>query len=280
VAKNVKIMAIRGDSGEGLETVDLARGIAFARQNGAKVINASWGSGCGKPEDMDDRLLKSEIAKFPGIFVASAGNATCNHDARFTVPSSYRSALENMIIVAANDSSDKLTSFSDYGGKTVDVAAPGKEIFSTVPGNKFAFLDGTSMASPVVAGIVGAIWGINPKTEISMVAKIIRDTVDKPSYISGKVMYGRVNFLSAAKEAKLKMGGGTVTDTPTPPSCPSCKGIGDYSCDGKVDGLDYSWWKQEFVDKTKHDGKWQASSTCKETISSDDFSAWRINYLK
>jgi len=144
VAKNVKIMAIRADSGDGLNTFDLIRGIAFARENGAKVINASWGSGCGKPEDGEDKALKSEIANFPGIFVASAGNGDssgrgCNHDVRFTVPSSYRSSLENMIVVAASDTYDKLTSFSDYGSKTVDVAAPGKDILSTVPGTNMHF---------------------------------------------------------------------------------------------------------------------------------------------
>jgi hypothetical protein len=62
-------------------------------------------------------------------------------------------------------------------------------------------------------------------------------------------------------------------------ACPRCKSIGDYNCDGKVNGLDYSWWKQEFIDKVQHDGKWEASHICK-TVSSEDYSVWRYNYLK
>jgi len=62
-------------------------------------------------------------------------------------------------------------------------------------------------------------------------------------------------------------------------ACPPCKAIGDYSCDGTVNGLDYSWWKQEFVDKLKHDGKWEASYTCSEVVGPEDFSAWRNSYL-
>jgi len=73
-----------------------------------------------------------------------------------------------------------------------------------------------------------------------------------------------------------------VTDTPEPtevPTCPSCKAVGDYNCDGVVNGLDYTWWKQEFVDKLQHEGKWQASHDCSEKITSEDYSRWRYNYL-
>jgi len=62
-------------------------------------------------------------------------------------------------------------------------------------------------------------------------------------------------------------------------TCLSCKAVGDYNCDGVVNGLDYTWWKQEFVDKLQHEGKWQASHDCSEKITSEDYSRWRYNYL-
>jgi hypothetical protein len=97
---------------------------------------------------------------------------------------------------------------------------------------------------------------------------------------------GRVDLLNAVKKAKSVFPSVTstptpsVTVTPTPPSCLLCKKNGDYNCDGTVNGLDYSWWKQGFVDKVQHGGKWQASSTCSGTITPEDFSAWRDSYLK
>jgi hypothetical protein len=71
----------------------------------------------------------------------------------------------------------------------------------------------------------------------------------------------------------------TLTPIPTEITCPACKSKGDYNCDGKVNGLDYSWWKQEFIDKVQHGGKWEASSDC-TVVSLDDYSVWRDNYLK
>lgn len=220
--------------------------------------------------------------------MASAGNATCNHDRSFTVPSSYRSVLDNMVVVAASDPYDGLTSFSDYGGSTVDVAAPGENILSTVP-KSYRSLDGTSMASPVVAGILAVVWGFDPTADRDMISKILRETVDEKKSLTGYVMTdGRVDLLNAVKEAKSVLKTPTITNTPTPtltltptpPSCPSCKANGDYNCDGTVNGLDYSWWKQEFVDKIQHGGKWTASRTCSGTVTTEDFSAWRDGYLK
>ena len=287
VATNVKIMAIRADSGDRLNTYDLTRGIDFANKNGAKIINASWGVKClygGKPQK-DDALLKKTIENFSGLFINSAGNAKCDHDDPniYTTPSEFRKTLKNMIVVAASDSYDKLAIFSDYGAKTVDVAAPGVSILNTLLSNRYGTLDGTSMATPVVVGIAAAIWGVNPTASRDVISKIIREEVDKPSALKNKLMYGRVNYLSAVKKAKLLFGPSpspTLTPIPTVPTCPVCKGIGDYNCDGKVDGLDYSWWKQEFVDKIQHGGQWTASRNCSATVSLDDFSAWRINYLK
>jgi thermitase len=293
VAKNAKIMGIRADSGRSLNTYDLIRGIAFANKNGAKIINASWGTPCqyGGTPRKEDSALKKAIEDFPGLFISAAGNGKCNHDdsMMYTTPSEFRKTLKNMIVVAASDSYDNLAVFSDYGGKTVDVAAPGVAIYNTVPGG-YRNLDGTSMATPVVVGIAAAIWGINPSASRDVISKVIREAVETPSALKGKVMYGRLNYLTAVKKTKALVSPTstpsptltptlTLTPTPTVPVCPVCKSKGDYNCDGNVNGLDYSWWKQEFVDKILHDGKWEASSDC-TVVSLDDYSVWRDNYLK
>ena len=72
----------------------------------------------------------------------------------------------------------------------------------------------------------------------------------------------------------------TKKPTDAPGACKACKKIADYNCDEEVDGLDYSYWKQEFVDKKQHDGKWEASHICSEVVGPEDYSAWRNNYLK
>jgi len=123
VAPNSKIMALRTS----MLTIDSIKAINFARHNGAKVINASWG---GK---FNDELLGQTIAAFPGLFVAAAGNSSNNHSEvnKAGYPCDYNSA--NIICVAATDQNDNLTSFSDYGLTSVDVAAPGNNILSTIP---------------------------------------------------------------------------------------------------------------------------------------------------
>jgi len=129
VAPQAKIMAIKSS----LTTDNIIKSINFAQQNGAKVINASWGG------SNNDLLLRGAIETFTGLFVAAAGNGEefgdpnvgDNHDSEVHLyPSDYD--LENIISVAATDQNDNLASFSDYGATSVDVGAPGTNIYSTV----------------------------------------------------------------------------------------------------------------------------------------------------
>jgi len=121
VAPNAKIMAVRSS----LLTMDSIKAINFARHNGAKVINASWGGGS------TDNLLKQSIENFPGLFVAAAGNSSKNHAQTKIYPCDYN--LPNIICVGATDQNDNLADFSDYGIESVDVAAPGSNVLSTYP---------------------------------------------------------------------------------------------------------------------------------------------------
>ncbi len=135
IASNARIMALKTD----LSTAQIVQAIHFAGVNGAKVINASFG---GYGDVSIDQAMYNAIAGFPGLFVAAAGNSAYNHDlggAYVDYPAGFKSTspagpgLGNVIVVAASNSSDQLSSFSDYGATTVDLAAPGQTILSTVP---------------------------------------------------------------------------------------------------------------------------------------------------
>jgi len=216
IASNVKIMALRADSASGgLTTLNLIRGIEFATKNGAKIINASWGTPCGGSGGGVDYLMKEAIANFPGIFINAAGNGKCNHDdpSQYTTPSEFRKTLNNMMVVAASDAYDNLAYFSDFGGGTVDVAAPGVHIYSIYKGKNpitglmtdYDYLNGTSMATPVVCGVAAAVWGMKPSMTREEVTKIIKDTVDKRNNLNGFVMTnGRVNLANAVRKVKGK----------------------------------------------------------------------------
>jgi len=140
VAPHASLMAIRTTG----TTASLVRGIHFAQQNGAKVINASVGLYGTTSSIYYDTALYNAVAGFPGLFVSSAGNGSFNHDdgtaahtlypAAFEVASALGPGLPNIITVAATDQHDNLAPFSDYGPSSVDVGAPGMNIFSTTIG--------------------------------------------------------------------------------------------------------------------------------------------------
>jgi subtilisin family serine protease len=124
-----KIMAIRAASVTGFLAVDkIAEAIYYAVDNGAKIINASFG-GSGFSQTSFDALSYAE--NHGVLFVAAAGNETADNDSNPHYPSSY--SLSNIIAIAATDQNDSLASFSNYGATSVDVAAPGTNIYSTIP---------------------------------------------------------------------------------------------------------------------------------------------------
>lgn len=123
-ANNIKIMALKvGDSEGRIYTSAVLSAINFARYNGVKVINASYGG------SSYSQIEKDTIDQFPGLFIAAAGNDGTNNDTIPQYPCSYIST--NIICVAATDQNDALASFSNYGATSVDVAAPGTGINST-----------------------------------------------------------------------------------------------------------------------------------------------------
>ena len=157
------------------------------------VINCSWrmsGNHAGVRNAIKAAVKNNVVVVF------AAGNANNNID---TTPQ-YPAVYPEVIAVAATDQRDKRASFSNYG-KKVDVAAPGVNIYSTIPNNTYGFKNGTSMAAPHVAGVAALIWSKNPDITNVQVRKCIEATTDnidaKNPGFEGKLGSGRLNAVKA-----------------------------------------------------------------------------------
>lgn len=217
VAPNVKIMAMRFLTEDGQGSTEGAIGaIKYAVDNGAQILSNSWGSeGDGGDQQASQALQDAiEYARDNGVlFVAAAGNGhqgvgyDNDTDAKPAYPASY--SQENIISVAAIDSSDKLGAFSNWGRNTVDIAAPGVKVFSTVPDNVYqdtvinipglivATWDGTSMATPHVAGAAALYLSKNPNADWREIKAAILNSAAPINAMSGKsVSGGKLNVRS------------------------------------------------------------------------------------
>ena len=182
------------DSGSGAYSW-IASGITWAADNNAKVINMSLGG------PLPSRTLEKAVNyawNHGVVVVAAAGNSG---DRTKTYPGSYR----NVIAVAATNNTDQKASFSSYGAKWVDVAAPGQDIFSTFPNHAYSinkslnydFASGTSMATPMTSAVAALIWSTPYGSSASSVRSRLESTADK---ITGTGTYwsaGRVNAANA-----------------------------------------------------------------------------------
>jgi subtilisin family serine protease len=166
VAPNVKIMALKFLDADGFgSTSDAIEAIEYAKSKGAKISNNSWGY-LGPP----DVALRDAINNSGQLFVAAAMNNSVDGDAggfdgngdpnHAGYPGGYN--LPNVLSVAANDQQGNKAWFSNFGATSVDISAPGVDILSSVPGNGFAFFNGTSMASPHAAGVAALAASEDP----------------------------------------------------------------------------------------------------------------------
>jgi subtilisin family serine protease len=200
------------NTGTGLLS-NAVKAIDYATANGAVVSNNSWAGG-GFSQALHDAIQRNYQAG--RLFVAAAGNDAKNTDSSVVYPQGYN--VPNIISVAAMTASDSLSSFSNYGAKTTDMAAPGSSIYSTVRGG-YALYNGTSMAAPHVTGSAAMMWAQNPALNSVQVKDILMNTTRKVGYLSGKTVSGGVLNL---KNALLAAGGDPGTPsppqlTPTPP---------------------------------------------------------------
>ena len=200
---NARIMAVKflDSSGSG-SVANAINAILYASNNGAKVLNNSWGGG-GFSQALLDAINSSNQAG--AIFVASAGNSANNNDINPAYPASYNAP--NIISVAATDHLDSMASFSNYGLKTVHLGAPGVFIYSTTPftGNVccsdptgYKLLNGTSMAAPQVSGAATLLFSRFPGINLHQVRDRLLASTDSIAALLGKtVTGGRLNVASA-----------------------------------------------------------------------------------
>lgn len=185
----------RGGYGNVKDAIEAINYAIDRKKNGVnlRVINASWGS-TSSSKALEDAIRAASEAGI--LFVAAAGNSSTDNDRRPHYPSNYD--LPNMISVAALDRNDQLASFSNYGAKTVHIAAPGREIDSTWLKDDYREASGTSMAAPQVAGIAALILSSEPNLSMAKLRERILKSVDKLDTLSGKVAVGgRLNASKA-----------------------------------------------------------------------------------
>ena len=151
-------------------TSDAIRAIDYAVAHEARVLNASWGGG-----GFSIALLESIRAAGArhALFVAAAGNDAADLDEAPFYPAGYD--LQGMVAVAATDRHDHLAPFSNFGRSSVDLAAPGVAILSTLPGGRYGPGSGTSMAAPHVSGVAALILGLAPGMEVEPLRRRILD---------------------------------------------------------------------------------------------------------
>ncbi|MDY3556574.1 S8 family serine peptidase [Gemmata sp. JC717] len=209
----VQIMPLKflGASGGGY-TSNAIRALDYAVRMGAKVSNNSWGGGAYSTA-MAAAIGRARDAGH--IFVAAAGNEAKNIDTNPSYPASYIQSYDNVVTVAATDSSDRLANFSNYGAGSVTLAAPGVGIYSTTPNNTYSSFSGTSMATPHVTGAIALYWSANPGLTYQQVISQLKSAVDPVAGLSGKVATaGRLNVAKMFGLASPAPGGTTPTPQP------------------------------------------------------------------
>jgi subtilisin family serine protease len=207
VTHRVKIMPLKFLGADGFGSTSAAiQCIDFAREHGAHIMSNSWGG------DHFSILLLEAIqrARDAGIlFVAGAGNDGRNSDRSPFYPANYNQHSDNVISVANSTRNDTLSSTSNFGANTVDIAAPGHQILSTVRGGGYASFSGTSMACPHVAGAAALLLSRYPAASSAELKLRLLANVDQPVGLEGKVATGRLNVHTALEDD------GTPPGTPT-----------------------------------------------------------------
>lgn len=214
VADNVKVMMIRAVPDGDEYDKDIALAIKYAVDNGAKVINMSFGKGLSPEKKWVDEAVRYAEMK-DVLIVHAAGNDAENTDTAGNFPNpdlkAFNRKASNFITVGASSdpkvSGDYVADFSNYGKNTVDVFAPGVKIYSTLPGrNSYGFLKGTSMAAPVVAGVAAVIRSYFP--ELS--AKQVKYAIEKSAVADSSLQVTRPGSKDVCSITQLCTSGGLV----------------------------------------------------------------------
>ena len=226
IARNAKIASIKiFNSSKNTKLSYIIDGINYAKKNDINIINCSFGgTGWG---DKTVESFKSVFEAVPNIFfVIAAGNIATStpqpdNDQTAVYPSQLTKDLDNVISVANTTSSDELSSTSHYGATSVDIAAPGTVIYSTIPTSSYGTMSGTSMATPMVASAVAVMRAVNPNISAKEIKETLCSSSDKLSALTGKVISGgRLNAYNAVK-AIMPTATPTLTPTVKPTATPT-----------------------------------------------------------
>lgn len=178
IADNAEIMVIRAVPDGDERDKDIANAIIYAVDNGARIVNMSFGKSYSPQKEAVDKAVK--YAESKGVLlVHAAGNSSKNIDKGKNFPTkrySETSVASNWLEIGASswgDDENFVGSFSNYGKETVDVFAPGVQIYSTTPDNNYKAYDGTSMAAPATSGVAALLMSYFPDLSIKQVKDII-----------------------------------------------------------------------------------------------------------
>ena len=223
IADQVEIMIIRAVPDGDERDKDIANAIYYAVDNGAKIINMSFGKSYSPDKEVVDAAVQYAAEK-DVLIVHAAGNSSENTDKSDNFPNrsfaNTKKKAKNWIEVGASswkDEGDFVASFSNYGKRSVDVFAPGVDLYSTTPEQSYENLSGTSMAAPVVSGVAALLMSYYPDLTAEQVKDIILKSsvklnslkVNSPGESGKKVSFsslsrtgGVVNALEAVKLAE------------------------------------------------------------------------------
>jgi cell wall-associated protease len=184
IADNVRIMVVRAVPNGDERDKDIANAIRYAVDNGAKIVNMSFGKGFSPEKEAVDKAVK--YAEEKGVLLIHAsGNDSDDNDTEPNFPDRYYKngkEAKNWIEVGASSTGKDehlIAPFSNYGKKTVDLFAPGVSIYSTVPGNQYQMEDGTSMACPVTVGVAALLMSYFPEFSMAEIREILLKSTRK-----------------------------------------------------------------------------------------------------
>lgn len=242
VSWNVSLMALKflsaggsGSTSAAIQAVNYATMIRTRFDSGVRITNNSWGGG-GYSQPLKDAIDAGGNAGI--LFVASASNWGRDSDVSPSYPAAYSSAA--IVSVASTDHADALSPFSNYGATSVDIGAPGSAIYSTLPGDRYGTYNGTSMASPHVAGAAALALASRPSLSVADLKQALLRTVDPLPGLAGRtVSGGRLN--AARLLAELRGGSLALLGNRVAENAPAGTQVGLLSVNGGVAGQSFTY---------------------------------------
>ena len=182
ISNNSEIMILRAVPNGDERDKDIANSIRYAVDNGASIINMSFGKRMYDQPEIVEEAFRYAISK-DVLLVHAAGNDGDYIDKEIHFPnnrfSKTQKEIPNLITVGASDFKSNPASFSNYGPKSVDVFAPGKDVYTCFPGSKYDYISGTSFACPVTTGVAALLRAYFPELSAAEIKKVILKSVNK-----------------------------------------------------------------------------------------------------